>query len=172
MPARDVFDDGKDEQDDVLSDYQQENLRFWTAVLDGYSFSDVTVGVPAVTNESSLYVKVRHSGFGGWGLTFASYLYRKAPGIGCYLTCRKDIPQAVQIYENVTASLEELRSELGDDLECWRTRRGGRESGSGDKQDCHLPRTIARPMSLARPSRGCGTAWTGWSAHCIRGCNE
>ena len=122
--ARDVFDDGEDEQDDVLSDYQQENLRFWTAVLHDYSFSDVTVDVPAVTNESSLYVKVRHSGFGGWGLTFASYLYRKAPGIGCYLTCRKDIPQAVQIYENVTASLEELRSELGDDLECWENSAG------------------------------------------------
>ena len=108
----------------MLSDYQQENLRFWTAVLDDYSFSDVTVDVPPVTNEPSLYVKVRHSGFGGWGLTFASYLYRKAPGIGCYLTCRKDIPQAVQIYENVTASLEELRSELGDDLECWENSAG------------------------------------------------
>ena len=117
--ARDVFDDGKDEQDDVLSDYQQENLRFWTAVLDGYSFSDVTVDVPAVSNESALYVTVRHSGFGCWGLSFASYLYRKSPHIGCYLTCRKGIPEAIQIYENVTASLEELRSELGDDLECW-----------------------------------------------------
>ena len=45
------------------------------------------------------------------------------------LTCRKGIPQAVQIYENVMASLEELRSELGDDLECWENNAGRQRIG-------------------------------------------
>ena len=55
------------ELDDVLSNYQQENLRFWTAVLEDYSFSDVTVKVPDATKEASLYVKVQNSGWGDWG---------------------------------------------------------------------------------------------------------
>ena len=40
--ARDLPQDTP-ELDDVLSDYQRENVRFWTAVLEDYSFSDVTV---------------------------------------------------------------------------------------------------------------------------------
>ena len=34
--------------------------------------------------------------------------------IGCYLTCRKDIPQAVRVYEQIEASLPELRQKMGD----------------------------------------------------------
>ena len=34
------------EVDDTPSDQQRENIRFWTAVLDDYAFSEVNVGVP------------------------------------------------------------------------------------------------------------------------------
>ena len=64
--AREAITDDDDEEDDVLSNYQQENRRFWTAVLDDYSFSDMTVEVPAAGKESTLYVKVEE--FGIWRL--------------------------------------------------------------------------------------------------------
>ena len=108
-----------DDPDDDLSEYQKENLRFWTAVLDGFSFSDVTLNVPATTKESTAYVKVRNSGFGDWGLSFAGYLSRSPPGMGCYLSCRKDIPHAVRVFEQVESNLDELRPEMGDDLAFW-----------------------------------------------------
>ena len=107
------------EHDDVLSDLQQENLRFWDAVLEDYAFSDVTVEIPDTTKESSLYVKVRNSGFGGWGLSFVGYLYRSSPSIGCYLTCRKDIPHAERVFGEIQELLDEFRQEIGDDLETW-----------------------------------------------------
>ena len=69
--------------------------------------------------EAAPYVKVRNSGFGDWGLSFVGYLYRSSPHIGCYLTCRKDIPQAVRVYEQIEASLPELRRKMGDDLRTW-----------------------------------------------------
>ena len=80
--------------------------------------------VPAQSKESTLYVKVRNSGFGDWGLSFAGYLYRQSPTIGCYLTCRKDIPPAVRVYEKTTASFEDLRKEMGDELIRWDNRAG------------------------------------------------
>ncbi len=112
------------ESDDVLSDLQQENLRFWEAVLEDYAFSDVTVEIPNRTKESALYVKVRNSGWGGWGLSFVGYLYRSNPGMGCYFTCRKDIPHAVRVYKDIQESLHEFRQELGGDLETWEDRAG------------------------------------------------
>ena len=104
---------------DELTDSQRENLRFWTAVLSDYSFSDVTVDVPTATKEAALFVKVRNSGFGDWGLSFAGYLNRSPPDIGCYLACRKDIEQAVRVFGQIKNALEELRLETSADLEFW-----------------------------------------------------
>ena len=106
--------------DEGLSDQGKENLRFWGAVLRDYSFSDVDVGVPTRNKDSIIWVKVGGSGHGGWGLSFAAYIFRNRPqGIGCYLTWRKGIEDAGSIYAEIEASLEELRGELGDDLESW-----------------------------------------------------
>lgn len=110
--------------DEPLSDHEQENLRFWTAVLRDYAFSDITVEVPEVTKESVIYVKVRHSGWGGWGLSFVGYLYRNYSQIGCYMACRKGIPQAERAYGEVKAGLDGLRGELGDDLQYWEDNAG------------------------------------------------
>ena len=116
--TRDIRPDDS-ERDDGLTDPQRENLRFWKAVVDKYSFSDVTVEVPEATKDSTFFIKVRNSGFGDWGLTFVGYLDRSSSHIGCYLTCRKDIPHAVRAYEQIKASLDEFRAELGDDLQTW-----------------------------------------------------
>ncbi|MYC31851.1 MAG: hypothetical protein F4X64_01590 [Chloroflexi bacterium] len=35
-----------EERQDTLSEQEEQNLRFWTAVLEGFSFSDPTVDVP------------------------------------------------------------------------------------------------------------------------------
>lgn len=119
--SRDAIADEEEESEKVLSDHERENLRFWKAVLHEYSFKDVTVDLPDETKESSLFIKVRNSGSSDWGLTFVGYLFRKKgfPLIGCYLSCRKDVPQAVRIYEQIEGSLEDLKRELGDDLRHW-----------------------------------------------------
>ncbi len=101
------------------NEHAEENRRFWTAVLRDFEFSDVTVDVPEVTSESSLFIKVRNSGFGDWGLTFAGFLYRNSPSIGCYLTCRKGIEQAERIYHQLLGELNPLKAELGEDLDHW-----------------------------------------------------
>ena len=101
------------------SEYERENVQFWTAVLDDYAFSDVTVDVPEVTREPQVYVKVRRSGWGDWGLSFVGYLDRSHGVVGCYVTRRKETQPAVDVYEEVKRSLEDFRKELGGDLEHW-----------------------------------------------------
>ncbi len=112
------------EHDDVLSDLQEENLRFWGAILEDFSFSDSTVETPATIKESTLYVKVRNSGFGDWGLSFVGYLHRGSGSMGCYLTCRKDIPHAVRVYGQIEELLDDLREEMDADLDAWESPKG------------------------------------------------
>ena len=77
------------------------------------------VEVPIPCKDSTLWVKVSGSGFGGYGLPFTPYLNRARSRIGCYLSCRKDVKDAIRIFAEIEASLEELRGELGDDVESW-----------------------------------------------------
>ena len=117
--TRDVLPDDS-ERGDVLPDDQRENLAFWTAVLENYSFSDVTVDVPETTKKPTLDVKVSNSGHGDKGLSFVGYLNRSSPRrIGCYLSRRQDIPHAVRIYGQIEQALDELRLDIGDDLSSW-----------------------------------------------------
>ena len=110
---------------------EPENVRFWNAVLEDYRFSDVTVELPEERKGPQTYVKVRGSGFGDWGLNFVGFLYRGASMIGCYLTCRKETVPGEDVYGEVVRSVDELRAELGEDLEEW-VRRGDLGSDSGD----------------------------------------
>ena len=104
--------DGDGEQE-PLSDQEEENLRFWTAVLRGYSFSDGDVEAPAPSKWSNIAVKVGGSGFGGFALSFCGYVYRARGSVmGCYLTCRRDQPREVRIFEEIVASLEDVRREI------------------------------------------------------------
>ena len=100
-------------------EFYQENARFWTAVLDNYVFSDVTVEPPEGTRQPQLYIKVQRSGWGDWGLSFVGFLDRGNSIVGCYLTRRKDVQPGVDVYEAIERSLNELRRELGNDLEQW-----------------------------------------------------
>ena len=111
-----------DEDDSASYKSEPENARFWAAVLDDFAFSDVTVELPEGRRGPQVYVKVRRSGYGDWGLWFVGFLDRGASTVGCYLTCRKEIQPGVGVYEEVERSIDELRRELGDDLEQWETR--------------------------------------------------
>lgn len=117
--------DGDSDGDNTSYTNEPENVRFWTAVLDGYAFSDVTVELPEHRKGPQIYVKVRRSGFGDWGLSFVAFLQRRASRrasiVGCYLTCRKETEPGVGVFEEVARTLDELRGELGSDLEQWET---------------------------------------------------
>lgn len=77
--------------DAPLSDEERENLRFWISVLRGFVFSDVTVEPPAPAGEPGLFVRVRNSGFGDWGLCFGVRARRRQRLLDCYLTRRSDL---------------------------------------------------------------------------------
>ena len=131
----DVGVDDVDDQQDTLSDQDEQNLRFWSAVLRDYSFADVTVSVPIPTKDSTLYVPVRNSGFGDWALCFDGFIGRRAGELGCFLMARRDQNHAVRIFDELSWSLEELQQEISNDLEQWnnpagRPRIGFRWSGS------------------------------------------
>lgn len=114
----------EEEQDDVLSDWQRENSRFWSTVMEDIRFSDVTVEKPRATKNSWIGIPVNNSGSGGWGLSFGAYVERRSSTIGCYLASRTGLRES-RIHEHMRASVEELRREAGDDLLVW-TNRGGR----------------------------------------------
>ena len=118
-----------DADEDSLSDWQQENLRFWNAVLGDFTFSDVTVDTPNPTKESAVYVRVQQPGIGFSGLSFVGYVLRKRPQVGCFLSCRTNVPQAASVHERIEESLETLKQEMGNDLEFWHNDAGRRRIG-------------------------------------------
>ena len=112
------------DQEETLSDQDQQNLRFWSAVVRDFSFADTSVEVPAATTDSTLYILVQGSGFGGYALCFDGYLHRKAGQIGCFLTARKDYPREVRIFESIVDSLDKLREEAAGELDHWENASG------------------------------------------------
>ena len=126
---------GLSEEQEALSDQDQENLRFWSAVLKDFSFADTSVEVPVPTKESTLYIRVRNSGNAGWALCFDGYLNRREGAFGCFLMARRDQPRAVRIFEFLVESFAELQDEIVGELEHWqnaagRPRIGFRRQGS------------------------------------------
>ena len=106
--------------EDAPSDQEKENLRFWRAVLRDFSFSDVDVEPPTPRTAATIWVTVPGSGYGGYGLPFCAYLYRsKNANIGCYLSYRAGMDDAFRVYSEIEGTIDELRHELGDDLQRW-----------------------------------------------------
>lgn len=121
-----------DYTEDTLSDQEEENLRFWTAVTNDYAFSDDTVESPVIDG-TTLFVKVRNSGFSGWALQFTGSLSRKPAGLRCYLTCRKGYPHEDFAYNTLVESIAELREETGADIKTWND--GGRPRPGFRRED-------------------------------------
>lgn len=127
----------EDDEAAPLSSQEEENLRFWNVVTADFTFSDVAMEPPATTKGPILYIQVRKSGRGDWGLQFTATIIRRTSHTGSYLTCRKNIQPAGRIYDDLVQEFDELRAELGDDLETWedangRPRLGFRRQGSLD----------------------------------------
>ena len=111
-------------EDDTLSDQEEGNLQFWRPVVRDYSLADTTVATPTASKDSTLYVQVRGSGFGDWGLCFDGYLQRNVSRMGCFLMARRDQSQAVRIFDELVSSLDEWKVDLGEDLEFWNNDHG------------------------------------------------
>lgn len=131
----DAIDITDTEPEEALSDQEEENLRFWTAVLRDYSLSDVTADLPTPSKSSTLRVRVANSGHSGWGLCFDGYIHRGQSQVGCFLTVRRDQARDARVFDEMVESVVELRTEMGDDFEHWtnpagRPRIGFRRTGS------------------------------------------
>ena len=126
---------GADEDEESPTAEQEENRRFWTAVLHDYKFADPTVDVPKVTKARTLVAAVPNSGRRDGGLWFTGYLARSEPSFGCYLAAWKGIEHAVRIFDELAQSLDELREELGDELKDWNTPDGRPRIGFARKDD-------------------------------------
>ena len=136
---------GIDDEQEPLSDQEEENLRFWKAVLRDYSFADKTVEPPLPRRLPTIHVLVGNSGFGGWALFFTGYIHRSGGTVGCFVVCRKGHPREQRIFDETLASLEEWGQRMGVGLDKWiqgdRPRFGFRRkglsflSGSEDSED-------------------------------------
>ena len=120
----DVVTADEDEQQETLSDQDEQNLRFWNAVVHGYGFADLTVQVPTPTRDSLLFVPVTNPRFGGWVLGFTGRLSRREGAIDCFLTDRRDQARSIRILDELSASFENLQWGMGNNLEQWATRAG------------------------------------------------
>ncbi len=129
----------EEEQEDLLSDMQQENLRFWSRVVEDFRFSDVTVEVPTATKESSVFIGVINTALGGRGMFFGAYLYRSESHVGCYLGCRKGQLRESRIHERLQDSVEALRHEAGGDLLVWTNSSGRPRIGFQRKTSLPFP---------------------------------
>ena len=107
-----------DDRQEILSDQDDENRRFWKAALRDRFLVDVTVDEP-VAMGANLYVKVNNTGFNNWALSFAGYINRQQSGIGCYLTVRRGHPRESRVFNEIAESFDELSGVIGSELEQW-----------------------------------------------------
>ena len=108
------------------SPIEDENERFWTAVLKGFAFDDPEPEVPQTSKYATVWVKVEGSGHGGWGISFGACVDRKQARIETYLTWRAGFPREERVFDEIINALsgdEETASVL-DGWERWSTNRG------------------------------------------------
>lgn len=106
--------------DDPLEEHEpspieDENERFWRAVLEDFAFDDPGPEVPQPSRYGSVWVKVEGSGFRGWALSFGALINRNQSGMAIYLTWRAGYPEEGRIFEEIIQTLsgnEELESVL------------------------------------------------------------
>ncbi|WP_310758022.1 hypothetical protein [Candidatus Palauibacter soopunensis] len=88
------------------SPIEDENERFWRAVLEDFAFDDPTPEVPQPSSYSTAWVKVEGSGFRGWGLSFGAFLNRNQSGIGTYLTWRAGFPEEGRVFDEIISAVD------------------------------------------------------------------
>ena len=100
------------------SPIEDENERFWTAVLQDFAFDDPEPEVPRPSEDPTAYVKVEGSGHGGWGISFGAQVKRNHSSIACYLTRRAGFPECERAYDEIIRAVSE-DEELGGRLDGW-----------------------------------------------------
>ena len=111
------------------SEKEEQNQRFWHDVLKEFQFSDSTIKIPTdiwpeTLQGSTIHVQVRNSGFNGWALTFVAFLYKDKGTMGCYLSVRKNHSREERIFERITASIDEHKKIIGNELDKWENAKG------------------------------------------------
>ncbi len=99
---------------------EDENERFWAAVLRDFAFDDPEPEVPQTSRSATVWVKVEGSGHGGWGISFGAYLDRSGSSIGTYLTRRAGFAEEGRIFDEIVGAVGH-HEELGGVLD------GGKE---------------------------------------------
>lgn len=105
---------------------EDENERFWAAVLRDFAFDDPAPEVPQPSRDPGVGVTVEGSGFGGWGISFVAHLKRNQASIACYLTWRAGFPECERVYDEIVNAVsedDELRRGLVG-LTQWSTSNG------------------------------------------------
>ena len=100
------------------SPIEDENERFWSAVLNGFAFDDPEPPVPQPSRDASVWVKVEGSAHGGWGISFGAFLNRSQSSIGTYLTWRAGFPEEGRVFEEIACALSSEVA-LGRELDGW-----------------------------------------------------
>ncbi len=93
---------------------EDENERFWTAVLRDFAFDDTRSETPVPWGHSYISVRVDGSGHGGWGLSLNAFLDRNKRTMGAYLSKRKGEPAAERVFDEIVRALK-ADMELVDD---------------------------------------------------------
>ena len=107
LVRRTILDESDDDpvEEHEPSPVEDENERFWKAVLHEFAFDDPEPEVPGHGRGASLWVRVEGSGHGGWGLSFGAFLNRGQSGIGTYFTWRAGYPEAERIHGEIASAV-------------------------------------------------------------------
>ena len=111
-------DDDEPIEEHEPSPMEDENERFWRAVLRDFAFDDPELEAPPPSGYGYVGVKVKDSGFGGWGLCFWAFLDRRNSHIGTYLSWRINTP-GERVFPGIVQALHEDEV-LGSALSGWK----------------------------------------------------
>lgn len=103
----------------VRYDREEENLRFWRAVLKDYAFADPDVGLPDPSEGPTLYVPLPAFGRNGDALYFNGFLGHREHVLECFLTVRKNEIQAERFFAQLRGLLPDIQSEVRAELLPW-----------------------------------------------------
>ncbi len=101
----------KEIDDDPLEEHEpspieDENERFWMAVLEDFAFDDPKLTPPRPAGTNAVYVGVKGSGWRGTGLWFDAWLDRGQRQIYVAFRRRKGLPKAERIFHEIIRALQ------------------------------------------------------------------
>ena len=114
----------EESDDDPIEEHEpspneDENQRFWRAVLKDFAFDDPEPEVPQPSRGASVWVKLEGSGHGGWGISFGAFLNRNQSSIGTYLTSRAGFPEERRVFDEMVSALSS-GEEPASSLDGWK----------------------------------------------------